>query len=142
MTSGSRLREVHGPYCHIFRDVLNLVPDGTATACFKRDDGPRNRELGFCIGGTDRNTGRFAIDPGRVRELQTALSGVPRACTSCFNQYHCTRQCPDHCPLDRQSPQSDFRCRLQKIIAETELMETGRILETCEEAESGMPVGA
>ena len=67
--SGSRLEEIHGPYCNVFRNVLNLTPTQKATACFIEDNiGENNR---FCIGSVQRD--RFAVNHAKVRQLKTAL---------------------------------------------------------------------
>ena len=37
--SGTRPDEVHGPYCNVFRQTINLVPGDVAVACFKEVEG-------------------------------------------------------------------------------------------------------
>lgn len=126
MSSGSRLDSIHGPYCHVFRDTLNLVPGGVATACFETTDTARVEEKGAKIGALNGESGRFEIDQPRVRELQRRLSAVPARCTDCFNRYHCARECPNCCPLNDEScvPEPGFRCLVQKSLAYATLRET------------------
>ena len=122
-TSGSRPDALHGPYCHVFRDTLNLVPGGVATACFKVTTAAQVEEKGAAIGALNRESGRFEIDQPRVRELCQRLDALPAGCTDCFNRYHCVRACPDYCPLegntrpDHGAAEPGFRCLAQKALA-------------------------
>ncbi|MBC8248848.1 MAG: radical SAM protein [Anaerolineales bacterium] len=137
MTSGSRPGSIHGPYCHVFRSVLNLVPGGVATACFKVTDATqaKDKEKGVAIGALNSATGRFEIDLSRVQELRRRLDVIPAHCADCFNRYHCVRECPDQCPLesddlcDRSStPEPGFRCQMQKALTYATLRETAEAL--------------
>ena len=129
MTSGSRPDVIHGPYCNVFRHTLNLVPGGVATACFKVTDVAHVEAKGATIGALNRETRRFEIDHARVRELRRRLAAIPAKCATCFNRYHCVRECPDQCPLDEDTvsgsaPEPGFRCRMQKALAYAILRET------------------
>lgn len=134
MSSGSRPGSIHGPYCNVFRSVLNLVPGGVATACFKITDADRVREKGAVIGALNGETGRFEIYHSRVQELRQQLDTFLPECVDCFNRYHCARECPDLCPLDDDAYQSSdslapgFRCRVQKALAYATLRETAESL--------------
>ncbi len=127
--AGCRLHQVHGPYCNVFRDVLNLVPGGVATACFKMTDGGRARARGMVIGALDENNGRFAVDHDRVRGLRLRLAPRPPKCRDCFNQFHCAGECPEICPLngdtpsENRSPSTAFRCQVQKALTAAILQE-------------------
>lgn len=126
--SGSRPAAIHGPYCHLFRQVLNLVPGdpqgqmtSVATACFKTPDARSARERGVVIGTRNPRNGRFEIDCSQVHRLRQRLAARPIRCLSCFNRYHCAGDCPDRCPLDPDSlsaeePGGGFRCRVQQAI--------------------------
>ena len=122
--SGSRLEEIHGPYCNVFRNVLNLTPTQKATACFIEDNiGENNR---FCIGSVQEDS--FVVNQAKVRQLKTALAQNPEGCELCFNQYHCVRLCPDKCMLDdfgeRQKKVDDtFRCRVQLLFSAHQILE-------------------
>lgn len=129
MTSGSRPDTIHGPYCHVFRETLNLTPGGVATACFKVADERDVRERGVLIGALNRSTGHFEIDHVRVQELRRCLGAIPDDCVGCFNRYHCVRGCPDLCSLDDpESPVGSFRCRVQKAMAYATLREAAERL--------------
>jgi sulfatase maturation enzyme AslB (radical SAM superfamily) len=125
--AGCRLDQLHGPYCNVSREVLNLVPGGVATACFKVTDGKQARARGMSIGEWEGQSGRFVIDQDRVRELQRWLISTPIQCEDCFNQYHCARECPDGCSLGTGSvvegSSGGFRCQVQKGIAAATLEE-------------------
>ena len=119
LNSGSRPASIHGPYCNVFRQVLNLVSGGVATACFKASDVLSARQKGAVIGALDPHTGRFEIDYGRVQALRAQLASACLRCADCFNRYHCAGDCPDRCPLDEspagpESQEPGFRCRVQK----------------------------
>jgi len=124
----------HGRYCHVFRQVLNLVPGGVATACFKIAGAAQARRKGVVIGGVNPETGRFKIDHRRVHELRDQLGSIPSACAGCFNCYHCVRDCPDRCPLDEDTTHSHhaaamgFRCQVQKALTCAVLRETAERL--------------
>lgn len=149
--SGSRPGSLHGPFCHPFRNVINLVPGhgsaSVATACFKLSDADRVREKGACIGELDRRTGRFKIDTRRVQSLRQRLDATLPACDGCFNFYHCARLCPDACPLDdgfeqTVSAQAGFRCRVQKATTAATLQETAaRLWSEAKHIGDGKPRG-
>jgi sulfatase maturation enzyme AslB (radical SAM superfamily) len=130
--SGSRPDSIHGPYCNVFRQVLNLVPGGVATACFKAADASRARARGVAMGALSRETGRFEIDHRRVQTLRQLLDTAPPECADCFNRLHCVRGCPDHCPLggpdSRGTRGAGFRCQVQKSLTALLLTETAERL--------------
>jgi sulfatase maturation enzyme AslB (radical SAM superfamily) len=127
--SGVRPAEIHGPYCHVFRDVLNLVPGGVVTACFKQVEIGKIRELGLNIGQRDAATGRFVLDGAQIEALRQRLSAEPEKCQTCINRFHCVRGCPDECPLE-SAQLAEFRCRVLRRMLEKQLWETAAGLET------------
>jgi sulfatase maturation enzyme AslB (radical SAM superfamily) len=128
--SASRPGTIHGPYCHIYRHTLNLVPGSVATACFGVTDAHRVREKGTAIGALNHESGRFEIDHDRVRELRECTGTVPARCSDCFSRYHCVRECPEVCPLDGDTgtPDPGFRCLIAKGLAYATLRETAERL--------------
>lgn len=114
--SGSRIDEIHGRYCQIFRQVLHLVPPAGFSACFVLSSRKEAEERDL---DPLMNDGAFEI-----------LSREDPACEQCFNRYHCSRGCPDVCPA--LSPEirdaGSFRCRVNRRLAEAELLETARRL--------------
>jgi pyruvate-formate lyase-activating enzyme len=111
--SGSRPGEVHGTYCNVDRDVLQLVPGGAAVACFKAQDAVAARRTGLAVGA--RVGTRFELDEravARVRERTTEWL----ACRACFNRFHCVRSCPDVCPAMGTATSDGFRCRFQRLL--------------------------
>jgi hypothetical protein len=132
---------MHGPYCHIFRDVLNLAPGGLATACFKLSTKSQIRERGLSIGSVAPIAEGFTLDSTRLLRLRRILSGIPQNCGACFNQFHCTGLCPDYCPLDSVPVKSIFRCRIQMLMTETLLMESALALGESSAAETGIGIG-
>lgn len=130
LSSGSRPEEIHGPYCNTLRSVLNLIPGGIATACFKTSTSEdaffKNLVVG-CVDDT-KNNSQFNIDQNHIRELNRNIlaSSIPTRCADCFNQYHCVQGCPDCCHLDEKGgpPENDFRCSFQKALATHIIFET------------------
>lgn len=130
-TSGSRPTEIHGPYCNVSRNVLNLIPGGVATACFKTVDAPQAYKHGVVIGKMNHATGAFDIDNDRVKTLLQRLNQESHRCQSCFNRFHCVRNCPDCCPIDDSEVGDDvtFRCQVQKLLVEKLLWESAAALD-------------
>lgn len=121
LTSGSRPQEIHGPYCQVLRQVLNLIPGDVATACFKTSRTSEAREAEVQIGQLQADNS-FGLDQSQVKWLRSLLAPVPERCRGCFNQYHCGRDCPDFCSLTSQpTPASTFRCQVQKQLTQTYL---------------------
>lgn len=121
-SSGSRPGAIHGPYCHVFRNVINLVPGGIATACFKLTEAAQIREKGVVIGARNHCTGHFVVDHDQIQALRRRLDVSSPECDDCFNRYHCARECPDRCLLDDTTNRTGnlepgFRCRVQKAIS-------------------------
>lgn len=120
--SGTRPGALHGPYCNVFRHVLNLIPPGVATACFKTTDARESEQAGMMIGAAQHR--RFEIDHARITTLRQRLSTLPERCTGCFNRYHCARGCPDSC----DGVGMEFRCALNQRLAEALLREQAEAL--------------
>jgi hypothetical protein len=78
----------------------------------------------------DSESGRFEIDHDRVRELCERTGTVPARCSDCFNRYHCVRECPEICPLDRDAATEEpgFRCLIAKGLTYAKLQETAERL--------------
>ncbi|HRQ42012.1 MAG TPA: hypothetical protein PLD25_29180 [Chloroflexota bacterium] len=128
LISGSRLHETHGPYCHIFRDVLNLVPGGAATACFKTITSQQAGRQEVQIGQVAAD-GRFSLNHAHIVSLRRRVYPLPRRCHDCFNQYHCTGDCPDSCPLHKvETAVSSFRCQVQQKLALAQLQQMAAVL--------------
>jgi len=121
--SGVRLETIHGPYCHTFRPVLNLVPPGVATACFKYTTALSAEQAGVMIGAYQ--AGALVFDYQRIEQLRQDIRAGD-ACRECFNRYHCARACPDDC----KGAAGSFRCALNKQLATVLLHERAQILWT------------
>jgi radical SAM protein with 4Fe4S-binding SPASM domain len=121
--SGVRTAEVHGPYCNVLRDTLQLTPDGTATACFLCTDGRNPCEAPMVLGRVDPESGEFVLDEERISTLRRMAATIPARCQQCVNIYHCARDCPDVClTLGEETDatrQGGFRCRVQKLLGES-----------------------
>lgn len=115
--SGTREGSIHQAYCHLFRNVLNLTPDGGATICFKSTGGRGESSERVCIGYASE--GAISFDQRRIDALRVSLSTIPAGCSSCFNRFSCVKSCPDRCLLDVTVPtiETPFRCALLKALA-------------------------
>ena len=108
--SGTRIREIHGRYCHPFRQVLHLVPPKSCSACFAVS--------------TQREAEKRKLDQPWDSGLAEKLSKDDPECDRCFNHFHCSRGCPDVCPA-RDGGWKDagsFRCLVNRTLAEAELL--------------------
>lgn len=123
-SSGSRPQEIHATYCNVLRNVLNLIPAGVATTCFKHTDISTIQENGFKIGSLNSDSHEFVLDTGRIAAQKQRLNLLPPACMDCFNQYHCALGCPDRCFLDGDPPETGFRCRINQHLTMMAIQET------------------
>ncbi len=114
--SGSRIGEIHGRYCQIFRKVLHLVPPGGQSACFA---------LSSC---EEAESNGLLMDEADTCRLFGLLSAEDPGCKDCFNRYHCAGGCPDVCPASdpKLRDAGSFRCRISRKLAEAELLETAK----------------
>ena len=118
--SGVRMDEIHGPYCHPLRDVLQVGPDGTASACFLTVDGERPDDAAMTIGRYEAAADRFVVDSPGAAALRAAAAAIPPRCQSCVNVYHCARDCPDVCLVTAGPARNDvpgLRCRIHRLLA-------------------------
>ena len=128
VTSGSRLNDIHGPYCNIFRNVLNLVPGGAATPCFKFVSLSQLLEKSAMIGSMDAEKGQFILDHANIHRLKNSLSKSPEKCQTCVNYFHCIRSCPDDCSLIGAEADQNWRCQYLMKLTENDLIEMGAVL--------------
>ena len=130
--SGSRLNEIHGPDCNIFKNVLNLTPGNAASACFLHDSAEY-------IIGDNRDHG-FSVHPETLPVLKHRLWDFPEECKSCINLFHCVKLCPDTCSLQfrdhKIDPRKTFRCRLQLLDSLQQIRETADQIK-----QSGVTIG-
>lgn len=124
--SGVRLEEIHGPFCNPLREVLQLTPDGRASACFLTVGNDAVADEAMAMGWLDPLTGRFEIDRARVAEERRQAARIPVRCEGCHNIYHCARDCPDVCLLSEprtDEPEAGFRCRVQQLVGRALILE-------------------
>jgi uncharacterized protein len=117
--SGVRIDEIHGPYCHPLRQVLQVGPDNGATACFLTTGSGDPEDAVMAVGRWDRSTGEFTVDSERAAALRRRAARIPARCESCVNIYHCARDCPDVCVITadpREEQQQGFRCRVHQLL--------------------------
>jgi uncharacterized protein len=124
--SAVQLDELHGPFCNPLREVLQLTPDGTASACFLSVGGDDGADAPMLIGRLDPVSGAFRIDGERVAAQRRQAARIPARCRRCHNLYHCSRDCPDVCLLTESpapEPGGGFRCRVQMLLGRRQIFE-------------------
>lgn len=124
--SGVRIDELHGPYCNPSRAVLQLTPDGTASACFLSVGNDGALDGMMTLGRLDPSTGELLVDHARAAAQRRQSAAVPARCQDCHNIYHCARDCPDTCLLSDSEPSwrpEGFRCRVQKLIGRHQILQ-------------------
>lgn len=109
--SGVRPAEVHGPYCNIFRQVLQLVPGDMMSVCFKDTSAEQARARGMTAGHFMKD---LYLEHEHIKVLRMAFTR-PAACERCILNYHCTFNCPNSCLL-RKETTTDILCQLLKRI--------------------------
>lgn len=119
--SGARLGEIHGPYCNVLRDVLQLTPDGGVSACFLSTNGRDAPGRATSLGQVMRRAG-LVLDEDRIVELRRRALRIPAPCWGCVNIHHCVRECPEYCPAlaekDAVPALAGFRCQVYRQLAE------------------------
>ena len=124
LASGSRPGEVHGPYCHILRNVLQLIPGDLVTNCFKNTTA-FSQPSSQIIGRFDASSRSIQLDQKAIIRIQGNLRAPAETCAACFNQFHCAAACPDECRGNGGILiEAGFRCRVQALMAEQLLLET------------------
>ncbi len=115
--SGSRIGEIHGRYCQIFRHVLHLVPPHGTSPCFVLSSEQEVEQTHFCF------------EQDGITDHSRLIPEDPK-CADCFNRFHCARGCPDVCPAlpGELHDAGSFRCRVSRILAEAELLDLARRL--------------
>jgi uncharacterized protein len=96
--AGVRLEELHGPFCNVDRQVLALTPDGLVTGCFDATERRADPGGHMMLGAAGK------IDPALVASHRLALGRRQRRCDSCFNRFHCARECPSWCAARGDDP--------------------------------------
>jgi coproporphyrinogen III oxidase-like Fe-S oxidoreductase/pyruvate-formate lyase-activating enzyme len=136
--SGVRLDEIHGPYCQVLRDVLQLSPDGYAVSCFLSTDGTQKAFWPHRVGYWDPKSESIQIDLPYIRALREQALTIPKQCFDCPNIYHCVRGCPDACPIGDSAdpaPAGGFRCFVQQRLGCAWILNTlSPVLELDEQA--------
>jgi sulfatase maturation enzyme AslB (radical SAM superfamily) len=123
-TSGSRPSDIHGPYCQVLRQVLQLVPGDIAVTCFKTCDETQALQTNTAIGIYNPHTDSMQIDTDQVIQTRrAALETNASNCigSDCFNYYHCSRDCPDSCTLQNQASANHFRCLVNRKLTLSQL---------------------
>ncbi len=121
-TSACRPEEIHAAFCNPLRQVLQLTPDGRATACFLETGGVAAAREWLTVGAYAPSTQEFEVDATRLVALKERLLRRPARCHHCFASLHCAGECPDRCLVKETdefvtSGVGGFRCRVSLGLA-------------------------
>jgi uncharacterized protein len=117
--SGVRPDEIHGPYCNVLRDVLQLTPDGVVSACFLCTDGNKANDVTISLTKLKPDDTSFLPELDRIAGIRRRALAIPSQCFQCINIYHCVRECPEGCPVTNEDyyPRPEgFRCQVYKRL--------------------------
>ena len=128
-TSGARSGDIHGPYCNVLRNVVQLGPEGALSGCFVDSVGALGEGSHSRLGMVGMKEDGLVIVDQRAAELRRRAATVPERCAACINVYHCARGCPDVC-LSADGGGSElpdgFRCRMQRQLSAWSIREIAR----------------
>lgn len=120
--SGARPEEIHGPYCNILRNVLQITPDGGITGCFLGTNSHDAMGKEMFLGRIATESNPLIMDMSHIAELRRNALRIPAKCWSCVNIYHCVRDCPEDCPVSGEQNDSPnrtgFRCQVYQQLTE------------------------
>ena len=106
--------------------MLQVTPDGIASACFLSTGDGQPDDAVMALGSIDPVSGEFEVNQPRAQALRRKAARVPSRCESCVNVYHCARDCPDVCVITAtpaaEQPEG-FRCRMQKALGLVQIRE-------------------
>lgn len=123
MFSGTRQGEIHGQFCTWDQNNLTMTPDGFVTACFLATHNHENENHRYVFGRFDEASKELHFDWKKLQSMFDSMRRGHLQCEDCFNQYHCSRNCPDLCPLQESDHDSEFDCSILKWIALADIIE-------------------
>lgn len=135
--SGSRPFERHTRFCPILQDNMTITPDGYLTSCFCITERRDLQDDRFLYSSYQQDGNELKIDYEKLLSIQQTLTKDIIHCQECFNQNHCSRGCPEVCPLEEDYPlkAKGHDCRIQKQIAFVLLAEKAGISFSDEDLE-------
>jgi pyruvate-formate lyase-activating enzyme len=127
--SGVRPGQSHRQYCHILQNTLEVLPGDTASLCFLDNDSNESGHRKTEIARFDPTSQRWKMDMARVSAIQALLMAEAGPCRDCFASAHCSRSCPDQCPLEGNLTFPDLRCHLNQRMLDAQLERCAEQLE-------------
>lgn len=126
--SGTRIQELHGPYCNTLRHTLHIIPGDVATACFFTTNKESAMKTHGVIGQWDRTNDTFILDMAKIDAHRRSAYHLPKSCRDCLCAYHCTRGCPTQCCSTGKArdPALLFHCHVSQLLV---LHEIRNVLE-------------
>lgn len=122
--SGSRMPEHHGRFCMVLQDNLTITPDGFLTNCFLHTKRNGTSDGNFFLNDSNGEIGNLdSPGPHQQNILERSRLNL-QECTTCFNQFHCSKACPEICPFDEQfAPCVVPACTKEKWLGLSRILE-------------------
>jgi len=127
--AGSRPTEIHDRFCPIKQENMTVTPDGYLTSCFCITEHKTNQDDRFLYGFFQKENNKFLVNQDRLHSIQETLKEDIIRCKNCFNRNHCSRGCPEVCPLEPyyHDAAEKYDCRIQRWIGFALLLEKAGI---------------
>ncbi len=125
--TGTRFSHRHGRHCPVLQDNLTITSDGYCTPCFMMDRCDMQENGIPMIGRYNEVTNRLDMDWPALAGMIRLMTAEHPKCRECFNRFHCSKGCPDYCPLEsggKNTAPDD--CRIDKLIGLSQLLEESR----------------
>lgn len=145
--ANTRLGEFHDKHCSIFQNNLTITPDGYLTSCFQATHNHHNHHQKYMYGDYDKATKKMKLNGDKLKFLYRQVATPYAQCNDCFNYYHCSKGCPEICPVSFMDTQiKPFDCRIEKWISLANVIESAGYeiedadIESCEDFLSSIEV--
>ena len=140
-TSTIRPDQRHQRYCHVFHDTLQIMPDGSASVCFLDSVRQQSEARGSYSGYYSQDADAWILDEEISAAQAVKLNATYEECERCFLQYHCSRDCPNQCPLTQTAFQTGIFCQLHQHLFSRLLLDYGKTLAEQSEAKQVSAIG-
>jgi uncharacterized protein len=129
MYAGTRPGERHRQFCPVLQNNLVITPEGFLSACFCVTGKNCDDDSRFLYGSYEGKEKRIQIEYQKLQSFFLSLRQEAGKCQKCLNRFHCSRGCPEVCPLEPNYLQSlsQFDCEIQKNIGYALQTEKGHL---------------
>ena len=145
--ANTRLGEFHDKHCTIFQNNLTITPDGYFTSCFQTTHNHHSHHGQYMFGKYRKSAEKTVLEEGKLLSIYRKVATPYDQCKDCFNYYHCSKGCPEICPVaGTHAPAAPFDCRVERWMSLANIIEWAgyEIRESeiryCEDFFSGLEV--